>query len=114
MAAFRGHISAKIRNRLRNKNTDLVIIHSGMTSQLQPLMCQLTNHPNILSVNTYGWLNKDNHGLTPSGKTKRTSASVIVEWISKAWKEVPVNIISNPFLKCRLSNAEDGMQDDIL
>jgi hypothetical protein len=25
---------------------------------------------------------------------------------------VPVNIISKSFLKCRLSNAEDGTQDD--
>jgi hypothetical protein len=37
-----------------------------------------------------------------------------VEWISEAWKEVPVNIISKRFLKFCLSNAEDGMQDDIL
>jgi hypothetical protein len=27
---------------------------------------------------------------------------------------VPVNIIPKSFLKCCLSNAEDGMQDDIL
>jgi hypothetical protein len=37
--------------------------------------------------------------MTPSGKMKRASASIIVEWISKAWKGVPVNIISKPFLK---------------
>jgi hypothetical protein len=35
--AFRGHLSNRITNRLRNKNTDLVIIPSVMTSQLQPL-----------------------------------------------------------------------------
>jgi hypothetical protein len=52
--------------------------------------------------------------LTPSGKIKRTSASIREEWISKAWKEVPVNIIPKSFLKCCLSNAEGGMQDDIL
>jgi hypothetical protein len=44
----------------------------------------------------------------------RASALVIVEWISKAWKEVPVNIIPKSFFKCCLSNAEDGKQDDIL
>jgi hypothetical protein len=37
-----------------------------------------------------------------------------VEWISKACKEVPVNIIPKSFLKFCLSNAGDGMQDDIL
>jgi hypothetical protein len=51
--------------------------------------------------------------LTPTGKIKRASAPVIVEWISKAWKEVPVNIISKSFLKCCLSNVEDGAQGNI-
>jgi hypothetical protein len=37
-----------------------------------------------------------------------------VEWISKAWIDVPANIIIKLFLKCCLSNAEDGMDDDIL
>jgi hypothetical protein len=53
------------------------------------------------------WLNKDNHIFTPRGKIKRASASIIVEWILKAWKEVPVNIIPKSFLMCCLSNAED-------
>jgi hypothetical protein len=58
--AFRGHLSNRIKNSLRNKNTNLVIIHSGMTSQLQPLDV----------------------------------------------------LINRPFLKCCLSNVEDGVQDD--
>jgi hypothetical protein len=37
MDTFGGHLSDRIRNRLRNKNTNLVIIPSGMISQLQPL-----------------------------------------------------------------------------
>jgi hypothetical protein len=36
-----------------------------------------------------------------------------VEWISKAWKEAPVNIIPESFLKCCLSNVEDGTQGDV-
>jgi hypothetical protein len=45
--------------------------------------------------------------LTTSGIIKRAPASIIVEWISKTWKEVSVSIIA-------LSNVEDGMQDAIL
>jgi hypothetical protein len=37
----------------------------------------------------------------------------MMEWISKAWKEMPVNIIPKSFLKCCLSKLEDGMQDEI-
>jgi hypothetical protein len=57
--AFHGHLSDRIRNRLRNKNTALVIICSG--------------------------------------KIKRALASITVEWISTALKEVPVSIIPKTF-----------------
>jgi hypothetical protein len=52
--------------------------------------------------------------LTPGGKIKKASLTKIVERISKAWKEVPVNIIPKSFTKCCVSNVEDGTQDDIL
>jgi hypothetical protein len=52
--------------------------------------------------------------LTLRGKIKRILASIIVERISKSWKEMPLNIIPKSFLKRCLSNAEDGAQDDIL
>jgi hypothetical protein len=39
---------------------------------------------------------------------------VIVEWISKAWKEVPCNINPKSFLKFFLPNTEDGTQDGVL
>jgi hypothetical protein len=77
-----------------------------MTRQLQPLDVSINkpfSHPVHEHYNA--WLNKDNHTLTPREKIKRSTALIIVEWISKAWKEVPVNIISKSFLKCCLSNA---------
>jgi hypothetical protein len=82
MDAFHGHLSDRIRNRLRNKNTNLVIIPSGMTSQLQPLDVSV-NKPlkRLVHKHCDVWLNKGNHTLTPSGKIKRASASIIVEWI---------------------------------
>jgi hypothetical protein len=95
---FRGHLSDRLRYRLRNKNTDLVLIPNGMTSQLQPLNVSI-NKPfkHLVSKHYDAWLNRDNHTLTPSGKIKRTSASVIVEWISKVWKQVPININPQSF-----------------
>jgi hypothetical protein len=86
-----------------------------MTSQLQPLDVSASKPFKHLVRNDYdAWLDKDNLILTPSGKIKRALASVIVEWISKAWKEVAVTIIPKSFLKCCLSNTEDGTQDGIL
>jgi hypothetical protein len=74
-----------------------------MTSQLQPLDVSI-NKPlkHLLRKRHDAWLNKDSHILTPSGKIKRASASITVEFMSKGWKEVPVNIISKSFLKCFL------------
>jgi hypothetical protein len=89
--AFHGYISNRIKNRLRNKNTNLVIIPSDMTSQLQPL--DVSNNESFehhVRKHYDAWLNKDNHILTPSGKIKRTSVSIIVEWISKSWEKMPV------------------------
>jgi hypothetical protein len=69
--AFRGHLSDRIRNRLRNKNTDLVIVPSSMTSQLQSLDVSI-NKPfkHLVRKHYDAWLNKDNHILTASGKIK--------------------------------------------
>jgi hypothetical protein len=57
------------------------------------------------------WLNKYNHILTSSGKIKRASASIVAEWISKAWKEVPENIIPKSFLSavCLMRKREHKM-----
>jgi hypothetical protein len=92
--AFHGHLTDRIRNRLRNKIITLVIIPSGMTSQLQPLDMSINKPFKHLVCKHYdAWLNKDNHILAPSDKMKGASLSIVVEWIPKAWKEVSVNII---------------------
>jgi hypothetical protein len=58
MDAFRGHLSDTIRNRLRNRKTYLVIIPTGMTSQLQPLDVSITKPFKHLVRKHYGaWLN---------------------------------------------------------
>jgi hypothetical protein len=56
MDVFHGHLSDGIKNRLRNKNTCLVIIVRDMTSQLQLLGVFINK-----SFKHLTWLNKDNH-----------------------------------------------------
>jgi hypothetical protein len=92
-----------------------MIIPSGITSQLELLDVPINKPLKHLVRKHYdAWLNKDNHTLTPSGNIKEAPESIIVEQILKAWKEVHVNTSPKSFLKCCLSNAEDGTQDDIL
>jgi hypothetical protein len=70
--AFRGHLSKRIRNTLRNINTYIVTIPSGMTSKLQPLDESInTPFKHLVHKHYDAWLNKDNHIFTPSRKIKR-------------------------------------------
>jgi hypothetical protein len=86
-----------------------------MTSQLHPLHLSINKPLKHLASKHYeACLNKENHILTPRGKINRSSASIIVEWISKPWKQVPSNIIPKSFLKCCLSSAEDETPNYIL
>jgi hypothetical protein len=56
-----------------------------MTRQTQSFDVSINKQLKHLTRKRYdAWVNKDNHILTPSGKIKRASASIIVEWISKA------------------------------
>jgi hypothetical protein len=60
MDAFRGHLTNKIRSRLRNRNTDLLIVHSGMGNQLQPFDMSINKPFKHLVCKHYdAWLNKD-------------------------------------------------------
>jgi hypothetical protein len=72
-----------------------------MKNQSQPLNVSI-NEPFRHHFHKHydAWLNKDNHMVTPSGKIKRASGSISVEWISKVLKDVPVNIIPKSFIKC--------------
>jgi hypothetical protein len=58
-----------------SKNIDLVIIPSGMTSQLQPPDMSI-NKPFMHLVRKHcdAWLNKDNHMMTPSKEKSCASA----------------------------------------
>jgi hypothetical protein len=60
--AFHGSLSSRIRNRLGNKKTDLVIIHSGMTSELQPFDVSV-NKPfkHLVHKHYDSWLNKESY-----------------------------------------------------
>lgn len=51
--------------------------------------------------------------LTPSGKMERSS-SVIVEWISKAWKKFQSVLFQNHFQSACLSDAENGTEGGVL
>jgi hypothetical protein len=44
----------------------------------------------------------------------REAPSEVARWVSATWKAIPENIIVRSFKKCRISNALDGSEDDVL
>jgi hypothetical protein len=69
MDAFHGHLSERLRNRIRNKNTNIATIPSGMTSQLQQFDVSINKQFKHLLCRHYdASLNKNNNLLASSGK----------------------------------------------
>jgi len=36
----------------------------------------------------------------------------VLEWINKAWQEIPTDLVAKSFKSCGISNALDGNEDD--
>ena len=49
---------------------------------------------------------------TPSGKKRAPSKEFVLQWIHKAWQEIPANLVANSVKSCGISNALDGTEDE--
>lgn len=112
--SFRGHLTSEVKKKLAETETHLAVIPGGMTSILQPLdVCLNKPFKDRIRKLYNDWIRED-QTLTPSGRIKRPSASLIAEWVSAAWYDLPHSMVVRAFKKCSLSNALDGTEDDIL
>ena len=51
---------------------------------------------------------------TKFGNPRGPSKPLILQWVKKAWDLVTPDIIRKSFKKCGISNAMDGIEDDLL
>ena len=51
---------------------------------------------------------------TPSGKIKRPSYSLAANWVKESWDAVDPNMINRSFKYCDVSNAVDGIEDNLI
>ena len=49
---------------------------------------------------------------TPSGKKRPPSKELILQWIHRAWQEIPAELITHLFKSCGISNNLDGTEDE--
>lgn len=112
--AFRGHLTASVKQALRDGRTDLVVIPGGMTSTLQPLDVVLNKPFKDRVRELYNqWMAGDNP-RTPTGRLRRPPLATVCTWVSQAWRSLPDEMVVRAFKKCSISNSLDGTEDDVL
>ena len=60
------------------------------------------------------WMAEGGHSLTPTGKIRRPSIELMCSWVVRAWDMMDQRVIVTSFLKTGISNALDGIEDDVL
>jgi hypothetical protein len=78
--SFKGYLTQQVKEEMRKANTDLVVIPGGITSELQVLDV-VANKPfkDHLRQLYNDWLLEGNHVLTPGGKLKKPSVTMLGE-----------------------------------
>ena len=101
--------------RFARENTNLAVIPGGLTLLLQPLDVSL-NKPFKDNVRKrwMQWMANGIHEFTAGGRQKKPSEELICSWISKAWHEIPREMIIASFLKCCITNSLDGSEDNLV
>lgn len=111
--SFRGHLTDAVKDLLARRNVEVAVIPGGLTPVLQPLD-KCINKPFKTKVRSQyqTWMVNGPFTYTPSGKKRAPSKELVLQWIQKAWQEIPADLIANSFKCCGISNALDGTEDE--
>ena len=60
------------------------------------------------------WMVNGPFTYTPSGKKQAPSKEMVLRWIDRAWREIPVDLITRSFKSCGINNALYGTEDDLV
>jgi hypothetical protein len=115
--AFKGSLTPEVKATITSGsiNTDIVLIPGGMTSQLQVLDVVVKKLFKDHLQQLYSeWLFNGDHALTPAGRIKKPSETILCQWILMARQRVSPEVIVKGFKKCCISNAMDGSEADVL
>ena len=60
------------------------------------------------------WMNDAIKELTPSGKIKKPSYSLVTNWVKDSWDAIDPNMIKRSFKYCGVSNNINGTEDGLI
>lgn len=113
--SFRGHLTEKVKSKIREEKSDLVVIPGGMTKMLQPLDVVVNRPFKIHFTRHYNeWMRTADHRITPTGRVARASLPEVCRWIIQSWAAISADLVSKSFKVTSISNALDGTEDDLV
>ena len=102
-----------VKDLLARRNVDVAVIPGGLTPVLQPLdKCINKPFKNKVRSQYQAWMVNSPFTYTPSGKKRAPSKELVLQWIHKAWQEIPADLVANSFKSCGISNAMDSTEDE--
>ena len=113
--SFRAHLTEPVKEDLRQRKIDVVVIPDGLTPVLQPLdTCLYKPFKDNMWRQYLSWLITGPFEFTPAGKKKAPSRNLVLHRIKQAWGDITEEMVRRSFKTCGISNALDGTEDDAI
>lgn len=104
-----------VKAKLRQKNTDVAVIPGGLTSVVQPLdVCLNKPFKDKLRQKWTDWMIEGEKTYTKGGIMRAAALETVSHWVVESWNEVSDAVVERSFKKCAISNALDGIEDDMI
>ena len=115
--SFSCHIMDSVKAKVKENNTDMVVVPGGCTKYIQAQdVCWNAPFNELVTERYDEWMAKGSNSqeYTSQGNLKAPSRRKIIEWILEAWKNVRIDMIKSLFKSCALNIAIDGSEDELI
>ena len=92
--SMRAHLTADVKNMVKQMNAVLAVIPGGLTKELQPLDIGVNRPFKVrLRAAWERWVTDRDHSFTKSGRRHRASYATVCGWIVDAWVNVSAGTV---------------------